>query len=143
MALGGLVHSGFLSSAQWFIDNVLSQLVSFATLYGVKSLIVVGHSLGGATAALLTIMLQDYLHVFPPGFKVHCYSYGPPSCVSLELAKRSEEHVDCFVFADDLVPRLCFGTVMDLKAMVLCTVENSQSYFKELMKVNERFTCVR
>jgi hypothetical protein len=134
---GGLVHSGFLSSAKWFIKNVLSQLISFCSLYDAESLILVGHSLGAATASILTIMLQDHIDEFPKkeGFKIHCYSFAPPCVVSKDLSIKSQSYIDSFVYGDDIVPRLSYGAMMDFKTMLLCAVESSSNHFKELLRV--------
>lgn len=140
---GGLVHSGFLSSARWFIKNVLSQLITFCSLYDADNLILVGHSLGAATASVLTMMLQDYLYRFPEkeGFRIHCYAYAPPCTTSLDLSIKYKYCIDTFIFGDDLVTRLSYGAMLDLKIMILCAVESSTNQVKEIVRVSKHLAC--
>ncbi|EPZ31622.1 alpha/beta-hydrolase [Rozella allomycis CSF55] len=143
---GGLVHSGIHASAQWFIDNVLGQLISFVSIYNVENLMIVGHSLGAGTAALLTIMLQDHYHEFPKRekFKIECYAYAPPCVVSLDISKRYSHYIHSYIYGEDIVSRASYGSMvsipqyrnkMDLKTMILCAAENCHSHFKELMRI--------
>lgn len=57
----GLVHSGIYESARWFDTNVSMQLCRWATEFNVSNIYITGHSLGGASAALVTMMLKDRL----------------------------------------------------------------------------------
>ena len=134
---GGLVHSGMLSSAKWFMKNVLGQLISFCSIYDADNLILVGHSLGAGTAALLTMMLQDHYSDFPEkdGFRIHCYGFGCPCIVSMNLAQRYEPYIDSFIYGEDLVTRLSYGAMMDFKTMILCAAENCSNHLKEMIRV--------
>lgn len=55
--------------------------------------------------------------------KLHCYAFGPPPIVSLNLASRAEGFVSAFVTDADVVCRLCYGTIMDLRSMVIAAIE--------------------
>lgn len=61
-----------------------------------SSLIVVGHSLGAATAAILTDMLIDHLKEFQEkieGFNLKCFGYAPACGLSLELAEKHKVNI--------------------------------------------------
>lgn len=133
---GGLAHSGMLVAARWFMEHVSKQLVGFAQEYGMQRIILTGHSLGGATAALITIMLRDWFlegdegwPVLADGTKVdiHCYSYGTPAVLSPDLAVKYDDLIDTFIVGEDIVPRLCYGTMLDLQMLLVYCAEVGKS----------------
>jgi hypothetical protein len=65
----------------------------------------VGHSLGGAVAALVTYMLKisDSNIDFND---IHCFSYASPCCVDEGTAEDMKSIVTNVVLHDDVVPRL-------------------------------------
>lgn len=63
----------------------------------------VGHSLGGAVATLLGLLVKNDM---PDSGSLHVYAYGPPSCVDFGLADTMEQFVTTVVLHDDIVPRL-------------------------------------
>eukprot|EP01038_Epipyxis_sp_PR26KG_P009273 gene9273-12493_t len=64
------------------------------------SIILVGHSLGGAVAALLTFMLLDIIG------GVRCVTYGCPSCVDASTSDLLKSHVINIVLHDDVISRI-------------------------------------
>lgn len=83
---------------------------------------VVGHSMGGATAAVIaaeltnrfTTMVESEQMSSLPSIKAICY--GTPPCVSAELSSAlfDDELVVTVVNQDDFVPRLCRHTLLQL-----------------------------
>jgi len=63
--------------------------------------------LGGGIAAVLTIMLKNVDNEFhaPPGFKIECYCFAPPSSLDIELSKVYEDCIFSFINNNDIVPR--------------------------------------
>ncbi|PJF18090.1 hypothetical protein PSACC_02113 [Paramicrosporidium saccamoebae] len=128
---GGIAHSGMLAAAQWFLDNIASQLIVFAQEYDLQQIIITGHSLGGATASLTTIMISEDLtrrNAWPQTrdgkpMKIHCYSYGTPAVLSANLTERYLDLIDSFIVGDDLVPRLSYGTLADLQTLIMYAAE--------------------
>ncbi|CAO3600254.1 unnamed protein product [Absidia cylindrospora] len=152
---GGIVHSGMKESAFWFLRNVAPQLLVYCQKYSVSGLYIIGHSLGSATAAILTILLMDYLDEFKEkggdGFTLECFGYAPACCLDLTLAETYKEHIHSFVSADDIVSKLSYGSMMTLKDMIVAGVEASklvapksstgdryQSAFERIDKVRTR-----
>ncbi|RCH79253.1 hypothetical protein CU098_000645, partial [Rhizopus stolonifer] len=114
---GGFVHSGMKTdhnlymlkhSAVWFFQYVVPQL---------KALI-----LGAATAAILTDILTDYLHEFQEkieGFNLKCFCYAPACGLSLELAEKHKDIIQSFVFAEDVASKMSYGSMMDVKELII------------------------
>merc|ERR1712070_91326 len=63
-------------------------------------IVITGHSLSGAVAALSAVMLRS------KGIQAEASTFGTPACVELALAQECSECVTTLVCGDDLVPRL-------------------------------------
>ncbi|KAG0333720.1 hypothetical protein BG000_008937 [Podila horticola] len=124
---GGLVHGGMKTSADWFMNHLVPQLVAYIAKHKVSALNIVGHSLGGGTASILTMMLLDHQHEFQSmvngNFRIQCHAFAPACSVSKDLADKYRNHIRCYVYEDDIVSRLSYGSMMDVKIMMLGAVE--------------------
>ncbi|KAG0174086.1 hypothetical protein DFQ28_009742 [Apophysomyces sp. BC1034] len=125
---GGLVHSGMLASAQWFYTEIVPQIFRYIHDHQeLASFIITGHSLGGGTASLLTMMVADHVEELRelshnPSFRLHCFSYAPVASCSPELRNQYTEYIHSFTVQDDVVGRLSYGTAMELKELVVDTI---------------------
>jgi len=121
------VHGGMKTSADWFMANLVPQIVAYISKHKVSNLNIVGHSLGGGTASILTMMLLDHQHEFQSlmngRFKITCHAFAPACSVSKELADRYRDVIRCYVYEDDIVSRLSYGSMMDVKTMMLGAVD--------------------
>mmetsp|Transcript_29580 Transcript_29580/g.59412 ORF Transcript_29580/g.59412 Transcript_29580/m.59412 type:complete len:985 (+) Transcript_29580:263-3217(+) len=99
-------HKGVLSRAKWLYNDikknrVLKRLFSDESPYRNYDLTVVGHSLGGGCAQVLSLMLR------PSYPTLKCFAYEPPGCIlDDKLAGECEEFITSIVRNDDLVPRI-------------------------------------
>lgn len=123
---GGLVHSGMLASAQWFHTSIIPQIFRYIHYHSkeLDTFIITGHSLGGGTASLLTMMVADHIDELRdlannPSFQIHCYNYAPSAVCSPDLGERYKAYIHSFVCQDDVVGRLSYGTAMKLKEIFL------------------------
>lgn len=123
---GGLVHSGMLASAQWFHTNIIPQIFRYIHHHNeeLDTFIITGHSLGGGTASLLTMMVADHIEELRNlasncNFQIHCYNYAPSAVSSSDLGKKYKAYIHSFVCQDDVVGRLSYGTAMKLKEIFL------------------------
>ncbi|KAI8356694.1 hypothetical protein EDC96DRAFT_515203 [Choanephora cucurbitarum] len=124
---GGLVHKGMKSSANWFFRNIAPKLIAYVNKHSTTSLYIVGHSLGASTAAILTIMLQDFIKEFRKGkdkdFSIYSFGYAPACGLSLNLANQYKDQIQSIVFADDFVSKLSYGSMMDVKELIIAGAE--------------------
>nr|XP_046207950.1 diacylglycerol lipase-beta-like isoform X1 [Oncorhynchus gorbuscha] len=114
-------HKGMSQAASYICkkllnDGILNQAFTIAPEY---KLVITGHSLGGGTASLLAILLRSS---FPT---LQCYAFSPPGgLMSKALADFSKEFVVSVVLGKDLVPRLSYPNMEDLKRRILKMVSN-------------------
>uniref|UniRef100_M3ZYH2 Diacylglycerol lipase-alpha n=1 Tax=Xiphophorus maculatus TaxID=8083 RepID=M3ZYH2_XIPMA len=103
-----LGHKGMVYSAE-YIKKKLEQEMILSQAFGRDlskgtmhyGLVIVGHSLGAGTAAILSFLLR------PQYPTLHCYSYSPPGgLLSEDAMEYSKEFVTSVVLGKDLVPSL-------------------------------------
>lgn len=121
----GSAHKGMVNSARWLLGEVGPVLTHLYTNGYTVS--VVGHSLGAAIGAILTIMLR------PQIASLMCYGYGMPACVDENLLASTIECIVSVVNRDDLVPRLTVQNVEKLTETVLChsQVQKTKAWLQE------------
>ncbi|KAF5179957.1 sn1-specific diacylglycerol lipase beta [Thalictrum thalictroides] len=118
---GYSTHFGTAEAARWFLDHEMGTIRKCLEKHEGFRLRLVGHSLGGATAALLAIMLrkrsQEELG-FNPDI-VSAVGIGTPPCVSKELAEGCYDYVSTLVLQDDIIPRLSVASLRRLRNEIL------------------------
>ncbi|KAJ2609547.1 hypothetical protein EV177_004416, partial [Coemansia sp. RSA 1804] len=135
---GGLVHSGMQASAHWLFVKVVPRILAYARSQGIRRIRIVGHSLGASTAAILMIMVRSVrdrlrgLGVDIDEYDIRAYCYGPAPCVSDNIADRFRDCIDTYVNRDDIVPRLCYGSVSDFKRMSVSASDEADNLAQRL-----------
>ncbi len=86
--------------------------------YADYKLRIVGHSLGGGIAAILSLLLRKQ---FPD---LRCLSFSPPGCTfSLPAGMAERFPITSYVLDDDIVPRLSLESMEHFRDEVLRTVD--------------------
>ncbi|KAL5701979.1 hypothetical protein ACHQM5_027255 [Ranunculus cassubicifolius] len=120
---GYSTHFGTAEAARWFLDHEIGTIRKCLEKHEGFRLRLVGHSLGGATASLLAIMLrkksQEELG-FNPDI-VTAVGIATPPCVSKELAEGCSNFVSNLVLQDDIIPRLSVASLKRLRNEILQT----------------------
>ncbi|TMW66074.1 hypothetical protein Poli38472_003839 [Pythium oligandrum] len=89
--------------------------------YREYGLVLTGHSLGAATAVLLSIMLRPK---FP---NLRCFAFSPPGCtLSPGLARRCNAFVTSVVVGHDIVARASLTSAEDLRDQVIDLIGRSK-----------------
>ncbi|XP_078427570.1 alpha/beta-Hydrolases superfamily protein [Wolffia australiana] len=124
VALEGFsTHFGTAEAARWFLRHELSTIKKYLNKHKGYKLRVVGHSLGGAAAALLAINLRR-ISAEELGFDPNLISavgFGTPPCVSKGLAESCSTFVSTVVLQDDVIPRLSTASLARLRNDILQT----------------------
>lgn len=110
----GYSHFGMLAAARWMkteIEHDLENALSESTYEP----LIIGHSLGGGTAAMLTMMLREQGGVFE---NARCISIACPACMTLELAESCKEYVTTLVNGCDVIPTMSSGAADVLREEV-------------------------
>ncbi|KAL7535218.1 hypothetical protein ACHAXR_007620 [Thalassiosira sp. AJA248-18] len=95
-------HKGVLARAKWMYNDikkrrVLKNLYSSESMYKDYNLVVVGHSLGGGCAQVLSLMLRPS---FP---SLRCYAFEPPGCIFDDvLSEDCKEWITSIVNHEDV-----------------------------------------
>eukprot|EP00667_Euglena_gracilis_P005621 EG_transcript_5659 len=111
------VHRGMMTAAQTLLadlqeNGVLDQ--AFRTFPDYR-LLLTGHSLGGGTATLLSLLIYPYLTR-----PLKCIAYAPPGGLMSEAgAEYARRFTTSVVFGDDVIPRLGIHPLLDLRQRLL------------------------
>ncbi|CAK9150022.1 unnamed protein product [Ilex paraguariensis] len=120
---GYSAHFGTAEAARWFLSHEMGTIKKCLEKHKGFRLRLVGHSLGGATASLLAIMLRKKSFEelgFSPDI-VSAVGYATPPCVSRELAENCSDYVTTLVMQDDIIPRLSVASLTRLRNEILQT----------------------
>ena len=114
----GFAHTGFLEGSQAVIGKCREILETALSSYPEYELVVCGHSMGGATAALVTMQLlcsQEYQYLLQ-GHSVRCVALGSPPVFRPEnnLSTDILNNINIYVNSQDVVPSLSIGSVAHL-----------------------------
>ncbi|KAK1373116.1 Fungal lipase-like domain containing protein [Heracleum sosnowskyi] len=135
-------HFGTAEAARWFLNHELETIKNCLEQNEGFSLRLVGHSLGGATASLLAIMLRQKSSKelgFSPDI-VSAIGYATPACISRDLADNCSEYVTTVVMQDDIIPRLSVASLTRLRNEILQTDWTSVLEKEDWKNVVDLFT---
>ncbi|KAK6913730.1 Mono-/di-acylglycerol lipase, N-terminal [Dillenia turbinata] len=110
----GYAHCGMVAAARWIAK--LSTLTLLKALeehpdYNIK---IIGHSLGGGTAALLAYILRERKEFS----STTCVTFGPAACMTFDLAESGKHFITTIVNNSDLVPTFSAASMDGLRAEV-------------------------
>ncbi|RXH88876.1 hypothetical protein DVH24_000475 [Malus domestica] len=122
----GYAHCGMVAAARWIAKLAKPCLLKALEEYPDYELKIVGHSLGGGTAALLTYILREQKELstttcvtFAPVFLLALTTYNnAAACMTWELAESGGGFITSVVNGADLVPTFSAASVDDLRAEV-------------------------
>lgn len=132
---GGHTHAGFTASA-WQLAKLVVPLLSESLLKcDVYSVLVTGHSMGGAVASLLTMLFHtddiDIKALVAESVRIvndqhddrlvekimnqlrssRCFAFGPPPCATLSLCTAALTYITTIIVGKDMIPSLSVSSV--------------------------------
>ncbi|KAK7246356.1 hypothetical protein RIF29_41223 [Crotalaria pallida] len=110
----GYAHCGMVAAARWIAKlctPTLLKALSECPDFKVK---IVGHSLGGGTAALLTYILREQKEFSSST----CVTFAPAACMTWELAESGKNFITTIINGSDLVPTFSTSSIDDLRSEV-------------------------
>ncbi|KAJ6847494.1 uncharacterized protein M6B38_277035 [Iris pallida] len=110
----GYAHCGMVAAARWIAKLATPCLVNTLREYPDYKLKVIGHSLGGGTAALLTYVLREQQEFAT----ATCVTFAPAACMTWELAESGVPFITSVINGADLVPTFSAASVDDLRSEV-------------------------
>lgn len=110
----GYAHCGMVAAARWIAKLATPCLIEGLGKYPGYNVKIVGHSLGGGTAALLTYVLREQKELSTAS----CVAFAPGACMTWELAESGIDFITSVVNGADLVPTFSAASVDDLRAEV-------------------------
>ena len=147
------VHKGIHASARRLLagtgSRVMATLKAALEEYPDFGIVLCGHSLGGAVAALLAVLISEprtnettsslfqtvsqqklLAHPnlssdssppinLPAGRPIHVYAYGPPATMSASLRVATRGLITTIINDADIVPSLSLGLLYDFKSIAL------------------------
>ncbi|KAJ1281315.1 hypothetical protein BS78_04G296800 [Paspalum vaginatum] len=110
----GYAHFGMVAAARWIAKLSTPCLTQALHKYPDFKIKVVGHSLGGGTAALLTYILREQKEFA----STTCVAFAPAACMTWELAESGVHFITTVINGADLVPTFSAASVDDLRSEV-------------------------
>ncbi|PSR92559.1 Sn1-specific diacylglycerol lipase [Actinidia chinensis var. chinensis] len=110
----GYAHCGMVAAARWIAKLSTSCLLKVIGEYPDYKVKIVGHSLGGGTAALLTYILREQKEFSAST----CVTFAPAACMTWELAESGEHFITTIINGSDLVPTFSTASIDDLRSEV-------------------------
>ncbi|KAK1593012.1 hypothetical protein Q3G72_034424 [Acer saccharum] len=125
----GYAHCGMVAAARWIAKLSTPCLLKALGEYPDYKVKIVGHSLGGGTAALLTYILREQKEFS----SCTCFTFAPAACMTLDLAESGKHFISTLINGSDLVPTFSAASVDDLRSEV-----TSSSWINDLRDQVER-----
>ncbi|MCH82291.1 senescence-associated carboxylesterase 101-like, partial [Trifolium medium] len=118
-----MVHEGMLNLFSSLFNSIQNQVLALLESTNTKSLVITGHSIGGATASLCTLWLLSYLRSISSSLSVMCITFGSPLLgnKSFSQAISKEKWGGNFIHVvsnHDIIPRLLFAPITPLTSQL-------------------------
>ncbi|CAN8274981.1 unnamed protein product [Cochlearia groenlandica] len=110
----GYAHCGMVAAARWIAKLSVPCLIKALDENPGYKVQIVGHSLGGGTAALLTYILREQKEFA----SATCFTFAPAACMTWDLAESGKHFITTIINGSDLVPTFSAASVDDLRSEV-------------------------
>ncbi|ANM66299.1 lipase class 3 family protein [Arabidopsis thaliana] len=111
----GYAHCGMVAAARWIAKLSVPCLLKALDENPSFKVQIVGHSLGGGTASLLTYILREQKEFA----SATCFTFAPAACMTWDLAESGKHFITTIINGSDLVPTFSASSVDDLRSEIL------------------------
>ncbi|XP_065081564.1 diacylglycerol lipase-alpha isoform X2 [Ochlerotatus camptorhynchus] len=118
----GMVQAAIYIKNKLEEENLIQRAQAHNPARGTQDfgLVLVGHSLGAGTAAILAILMKQQYD------DLHCYSYSPPGgLLSMPAVEYSKSFITSVVVGKDVVPRIGLHQMEALRADLINAIQRS------------------
>ncbi|KAE8679932.1 putative Chaperone DnaJ-domain superfamily protein [Hibiscus syriacus] len=117
------------ATARWIAKLTAPCLLKALGEYPDYKVKIVGHSLGGGTAALLTYILRERKEFASST----CFTFAPAACMTWDLAESGKHFITTIINGSDLVPTFSAASVDDHRAEIQTyDLQEFSKYMKNL-----------
>ncbi|ELA42431.1 uncharacterized protein VICG_00530 [Vittaforma corneae ATCC 50505] len=113
----GYAHSGILKLANMFVDVELGNIKQIITENKLKKVLFTGHSLGGAVATVIHLIVTK--NNFITACEIKTAAFASPPTVSESFLDQKIENLITYNYGNDIIPRLSLGSLLDFKFLCL------------------------
>ncbi|WJX47791.1 Lipase-like pad4 [Trifolium repens] len=118
-----MVHEGMLNLFSSLFNSIQNQVLGILENTDTKSIVITGHSIGGATASLCTLWLLSYLQSISSSLSVMCITFGSPLLGNKSLSQAISKdrwggNFIQVVSKHDIMPRLLFAPITPLTSQL-------------------------
>ncbi|XP_020241711.1 uncharacterized protein LOC109820062 isoform X2 [Asparagus officinalis] len=110
----GYAHCGMVAAARWIAKCTTPCLLKAVKQHPDYNIKIIGHSLGGGTAALLTYILRER-EEFSSSM---CIAFAPAACMTWDLAESGKHFITTIINGSDLVPSFSTAAFDNLRSEV-------------------------
>lgn len=126
----GYAHFGMVAAARWIAKCATPYLTKAVYEYPAYGIKIVGNSLGGGVASLLTYILREHIEFSSST----CIVFSPASCMTWDLAESSKDFITTVINGSDIVPACSLASIDNLRSEV-----RASSWIRELWNKHTRF----
>lgn len=136
----GYVHRGIKRLAERFLENHWDGLRAEMAQRGSGRLLLTGHSLGAAASVMVYLMMRGM--GLESTFDIQVVGFGAPPIVSRSIAEKSFPRIRIYNYGTDIITRLNYGAVLDLKYMCI-SISSLYNYFTDKNLIVEKIAEIK
>jgi len=124
-------HKGMNKCALTKLLIVEAHVMQALQQYPDYGIVFTGHSLGAGTAGIVALHFKKK----NPQLNIKAWLYGCPPVLDKDNVYRTHDFITSVINRDDIIPRLTYGSLYDLKAMIKYVLKENPTMSKRVWQV--------